>query len=432
MTQLERLKEAGPYRRWNVIPNITTLASYSFLTQTIELFECDSSQFAAALVSETIGKRKITILLAHEFRHWLDHIGTLWGQKMLVSSYDAHHARIRGSEADLWRVIAYYRSLRDSRFERYYTTRDIEDPPDGNRKWKYQFSAGARYDHTGRIDPTHPIAFTRFSWLDGSVACRVPFSVAALLEASAMYYEMRTEESFVPFLPAGSRQDAHIANQRKMLDATYQIDLAEYSVAVHAVANILELFDCPTAFHAVSILSALSLNIPDQLFDRINHPPQFSSWGDSRHHFLARRDRGYAFLALVRSAPPFDGRDVVGWIEETLKAAGMPNLGEVKQLARLEMQEIARSLSHGEFYIHAQSQLELGLDFFDKFGPLYEYEKVLPTLAKVPLPPIVLSDLTIVGNGSIVGWDESPFGEWLNQMCYLQAEEDESVDACGL
>ena len=167
--------ETGPYHRWNLVPNTTTAAAYSFTTQTIELSDVTKDDFAAALLGNLALQRKINVLLIHELRHWLDHISSLWGQQILRAGYNSLHARIANRADELWRVMMYRQRLRDSRFEEYYTTIENPSDPTGRGRWKYQFSAGARFDRSGRVDEQHPILFTRFRWSDDTICCRVPF-----------------------------------------------------------------------------------------------------------------------------------------------------------------------------------------------------------------------------------------------------------------
>jgi hypothetical protein len=92
-TTAETLKERGAFRRWNVVPNARNIASYSFATQVIELSDVDAEAFARGAAGSPAHVHNITRLLAHELRHWIDHIGSVWGQRLLRLGYDAIHAR---------------------------------------------------------------------------------------------------------------------------------------------------------------------------------------------------------------------------------------------------------------------------------------------------------------------------------------------------
>jgi hypothetical protein len=174
--------ESGPYTRWNVVPNLKSEALYSFTTQTVELSNIDSAVYTKALDGDVFATRKVTILLAHEVRHWIDHVGSVWGQTLLYKGYNALHARLANDPSELWRIMSFQQALRDARFNSYYTTIESHTPPDGVSRWQYQMSAGARFNHQGKISDDHPIVFTKFAWLDGTPACRVPISLISLLE----------------------------------------------------------------------------------------------------------------------------------------------------------------------------------------------------------------------------------------------------------
>src|ERR1039458_8512464 len=94
--------ESGPYTRWNVIPNIETVATYSFNTQTIELCDIGSEEYRKSLAGDIALQRKITVLLAHEIRHWLDHVGALLGQQVLCLGYKAINAPLLNRTRRRW------------------------------------------------------------------------------------------------------------------------------------------------------------------------------------------------------------------------------------------------------------------------------------------------------------------------------------------
>ena len=113
--------------------------------------------------------------------------------------------------------------------------------------WKYHLSAGARFDHVGKIDKDHPILFTRFSWTDDTPACRAPISVASLLEPGAVDFEYRAEHAFVYTLPKNERNPASERLQRRFLESVYDPGLVEYSVAVHGISNVVKAKSIPEA-----------------------------------------------------------------------------------------------------------------------------------------------------------------------------------------
>jgi len=427
--------ESGSYARWNVIPNTETVATYSFTTQTIELSEFDSKDFKQALSGVPAPLKKATVLLAHEFRHWLDHVGSLWGQEMLCLGYNALNSRLRNRPEELWRVVRFRQALRDNRFESYYTTIDSTAPNAGRKMWKYQMSAGARFDHFGRLSEDHPILFTRFTWEDDTPACRVPMSVAALLETAAMYFELRAEESFLSLLDAKERPAASEALQRKYLETMYDTELAEYSVAVHAVSNFVGPNNCPEAFELSSILASIALNLTSEHFNRLHVPDSFGVWGERNKGFLANLDRGYAFLVLAKAAPRSPIYSIDEWIEQTLTSAGLPDLKTIKTDAARTIEALAKDLVEGPLSAIRDRHRDAGLRIFAEHGPVFRFEDVFKKLGdrSIPVPPIVLGqDLSIATDGEIRDWDASPISGHIRSILTAYSQCSEFADACGI
>ena len=426
--------ESGSYGRWNVIPNVKTLATYSFTTQTIELSEFGSEEYKKALSGVPGLRKKATVLLAHEFRHWLDHIGSLWGQQMLCLGYNALNSRLRNKPEELWRIVRFRQALRDHRFEPYYTTIESTDPSDGRMHWKYQMSAGARFDHSGKMSEGNPILFTRFTWQDDTPACRVPMSVASLLETAAMFFELRAEENFLSLLDVQERPAASEALQRRYLEMMYDTELAEYSVAAHAVSNFVGPKNCPETLQLSSVLASIALNLTPEHFQRLRVPDSFRVWGKRNDSFLANMDRGYAFLALAKAAPrvPIHGLDE--WIEQTLASAGLPNLHTIKADAMRSIEILGEEFVEGPLSAIRDRHRDAGLKIFAEYGPVFKFEDVFQKLGdgSIPIPPIVLGqDWFIAADGDIREWDKSPVSGHIDSLLTAYNRCSEFAEACG-
>jgi hypothetical protein len=428
-------RETGPYHRWNVIPNRSVLASYSFTTQSIELSDIDSKMFQQALEGNVVLQRRISVLLAHEVRHWLDHIGSLWGQTSLCLGYNALHARHANNPYELWRVAASRHSGRDARFERYYSTVECTAPRNGVQHWKYMLSAVARFDHLGKIDENHPILFTRFSWTDDTSACRAPISVASLLETGAVDFEYQAEHAFLYALPAEDRNPASERLQRRFLESVYDPELVEYSVAVHGISNLVKTKSISESYELSSALASVVLNLTPEHFSKLRIPTAFEKWGARNEAFLKNADRGYAFLALAHHAPKAPVADVDNWLARTLDAAALPQLEQIKKDAREAMGQLRGDLLDGPFAAICNRHLDVGSALFEDHGPVFRFKEVFERLGCLdfPLPPILLGgDLTVAGNGVLEDWSVSPIYAQMDQMYSAYTACDEFLDACGV
>jgi hypothetical protein len=427
--------ESGSYVRWNVVPNTETVATYSFTTQTIELSEFGSEDYKLAISGVPGLQKKATVLLAHEFRHWLDHVGSLWGQEMLCLGYNALNSRLRNRTEEFWRIVRFRQALRDNRFEPYYTTIESTGPHPEPRRWKYQMSTGSRFDHSGRMSEQHPILFTRFNWEDDSLACRVPISVSSLLETAAMHFELRSEESFLTLLDPRERPVASEALQRKYLDMIYDPELAEYSVAVHAVSNFVGPKNCPDAFELSSILASIALNLTESHFKRLVVPNSFRAWGERNKAFVANMDRGYAFLVLAKAAPRAPVQNIDDWVQQTLTSAGLPLLDVIKNDAIRAIEALSKDLVDGPLSSILDRHRGSGLNILAEHGPIFRFEDIFRKLVArtIPVPPIVLGqDFSIAADGEILDWDVSPIGQRIKTILSAYDQCTEFADACSI
>jgi hypothetical protein len=423
--------ETHSSRRWNHFPN-SVVARYFQLRTAIELSEIDSKTFMLASGSNDLAiKRKVLPVLMHELRHWFDHIGSVWGQKDLMLALDALQARMSNDPNQLWKINQYLRAAQQDRYEDYYSIiENPQPPPNYNKLWKWQLSCGARFDRDGRLDESLPILFTRFAWPDDSPACRVPFSVASLLEASAMSTEWTTEAALIMMMgkPASDTQGQVLA--AKSLDYLYDPTVAEYSVAAHLVANRFKLSDPLTAFKFASYLSSVCLNLLDEHFGLLKIPDSFHPWSQRIQAFIKRRDRGFAYAVLAHHAPSPDQMKDMEWINNTLTKSGLPPLPVLQELAIKRMKKVREEAAIGPLRSHRLYLLDLGVKFVEKVG-------IIPFVADfdisaVPLPPVVLSDMTVAYQGQIEPWDNSPVSQWLDQVTKLESALTEFVDACGV
>ena len=98
----------------------------------------------------------------HEFTHWADLVGTIWGRGHLRRIYDClrllDEVETSGREHDFHRFVDLYDEERRLMLPEYYTTIDEHGAPhDHLRRWGIQFSAGREFDSMGRVDDGKPI-----------------------------------------------------------------------------------------------------------------------------------------------------------------------------------------------------------------------------------------------------------------------------------
>lgn len=421
--------------QWRLFPATKTNAYYESLGQYIELSEVDSVQLQRAM-NERNPRQALPVLpvLFHEARHWIDHIGTLWGARRLVLAFNAIHAREENDPNDFWRIVNYRRLVNRDGFARYYTTIEGPDPPAGvERKWAYQVTCGLRFDETGRLSGQSPILFTQYAWPNGTTACRVPFSVASLLETNAMYFETELETALAHELDPVEREIEFRMIRERRLPELYCPELGKYSTAVHLVANRMKLPVASSAYPLASALASLCLNLPEHMFDRLAIPDEFEKWGERNLAAIRCRDRGYAYLLLATHARQENINAPLEWVRATADRAGLPSLEQIRATDAEERESIRRDAVAGPHRDRFNTLFEIGTQMFETFGVIPMLRDVMDSLAQIGLPPVFCNDLTWHFLGARTALhDERAIKRWVDKCYQYQTQFDEFMDACGL
>ena len=433
---LREHRSARELKCWNAFPNISAKAAYFGLSQHIELYDIDAPTMEAAFKADDV-MRKLSVFptILHEVRHWLDHLCTLWGQQSLVATFNAMHSRLADDESQFWHIIEYRRATQRDRFESYFTTINDRTPPTtGNLIWKRAFSCGFGFDEHGRLNERRPIVFTRFQWEDERLACRVPFSVASLLESNAVNYDIQMEQSLLSALPPGVQSVETLERDREHFRRLYDPELAVYSVAAHLVAIQFGLTDMTRTYMLTSYLASLSLNLPDLWFSRLKIPNDFEPWGTRTKTLIDARDRGFAFLVLTTNAPPLRlEQPLKHWLDAVLEASNLPSMAQLEIDALDQMHQIGASALAGIRGSILEDMLATGRHLFTQLGPTLPLEGFLTKFPTLELPPFILSDLNMAFPGRQTGKRNPAMVEgWIIETQQLQRRFEEFAAACGI
>lgn len=401
---------------WRSFPNTTLAGKYEFLTQTVS---ADSVEMKHVLELEKNPLnpellRKTYSVFIHELTHWLDHTSTLWGQSNLITIFNAIHAFENQSESDLWRVPKLFSEIGKIHFADYY---HLQGPaaslPWDRKPWQYQFSCGLQYGSDGRPCKDRPIFFTLFENYKGTLISRVPLSVASLLETNAIAAEFMLERLLiVPAMKKHMSEDEFLIESHllsaKFNENLYNPNLTVYSVATHCLANHLGIDEIFTAYELSSALATLCLNLPNQVFDNLQIPIDIQEQlGERALHLITQRDRGFAFYLLSRYGSNINYSNLPDWLEATIRAAGLPTITKLKELATQEMLDLKQHILKGPELIELSVLLELGKENFQKKEIYGNHDLCIRTLClgdrSLRLPPILLGDSAI--------WDVEVTGE---------------------
>jgi hypothetical protein len=331
-------------------------------------------------------------------------VGTLWGQRLLVDYFNAIHARLGDDPEQFYLIKSYKDKAATTGFDDYYTTVHPGASSGGVGTWSQRMTIGKRFTHTGHPSPDLRIMFVRFSTIDGLEVARCPLSVAALLEAGAVYEETNAAKRLAFEMknsgrPLSAPESAEI---RKNLDLFYEPKLMKYSAAAHLVARETGRLNSIDALSIAATISALSLNLPSEYYSKLSFVEgRFAEEPNSDEAKRARADYellkaekypAVAFRTLLYYLAPGFRTDLT-LPERLLSNAGLPSLVEIEQACRDEMRMLPDNLHGGEFFEYATKLLSLGGEIFEERGVLGLELSPLDALRNQRLlPPIFLAD----------------------------------------
>lgn len=328
---------------WPLIAATRSNAHYDPERQRIVL-RWNSGRLRGALqLDPDYAPHEVLPVLLHEFRHWLDHSTSLWGQRRISLMLGALAARASNNVDEFPRIVAYDRAARrDLRADYYTTTNQAEGEPADDWRWLATPSLGFEFDSTGEQDKTAPIPFMRFEWPDETFACRVPMTTTALLEATAVHTEIETERWCIDHLPEERRATALDEMESKWFRKLYTPELGVYSAAVHWAANRLRLSTASEAYRKAAAVASVVLNLPESRFRDLTVPRKFSPWKDGNEHAKGRLELGYAYLLILSYADEtLDALQGADWLDVLLNAAGLPNREDLTNEALAEAQSLS-------------------------------------------------------------------------------------------
>jgi len=403
---------------WRGFPNTTLDGHYDFLTQVVVADSIESKHLLEWQNNpKNIGlARKILRVFVHETTHWLDHIGTLWGQKNLISIYNAYNAWLKQDEDEFWRIINLFTEVSQNCFADYY----LFDGPAiekgwEKRPWRYQFSCGLQFGINGKVRADRPFMTTRFNSFDGAFIKRVPMSTVSLLETIATAAEMRLEISLLFPLLREEMGEENILVESKIFEEyfvkrIYDPNLTAYSVSTHCLANFSNMHDISLAYLLSSALASLCLNLPSKVFSKLEIPSDFIELQDPSVQEVMydrmvkmreNQDRSFAFFTLSQKAikvdSPEDGSfEEHKWLNDLVTIAGLPTLEELKSMAVQEMEELNQEIIDGPLSSRLEKILEAGRFNFSKRNIYGNHKPCIMSFFSQSqdflVPPILLGD----------------------------------------
>lgn len=432
-------------KSWQPFFNTCVQAAYHFDLLLVTLDQIDGPILKALGNQVPAARNKVLPLVVHEYTHWMDHVGSLWGRRLLTTYFQAKVAREKNDPNNFTWMVEAKKAILRCTSKRYYFTlgpANIIGPP-----WAWSLSLGCRFDRAGRLDPSDPIPFIVFGIGDTegeNRMVRMPISPAALCEVRAMAAECAwvTEEEAT--LGPENTPASKLRWLEEYANTIYAPNMLIYSTALHLLANHCNCDDFSVVLPSASALAWIALNFPPSLVNDLRIPPQWTShWRppsgtlDRITPLLKACDPGFIYTLLCTYARSPIGMKVENWLEETLVAAMGKSLEAFQQEWQIELAKSTREQTSSLEDANFHSWMDLGSKWARTLGVIGSSRPLLERLKRddgLPLPEALTSDFE--------GWsptgDGFRTGDGLN--CWDRCQEfervrdkiDEFLEICGL
>ncbi len=424
--------------KWHPFYNLKTLASYHFDLVTVALDSVEDLQLNALKHGATPARNSVLPLAAHEYTHWLDHVGSLWGRRLLATYFRAVVARESQDLRQFPNIVDARRQMALATSHSYFR---MQGGGSGARPpWKWSISTGLRFDSLGRQSEDHPLMMVRFSVpsdatddSDRDLIERMPVSAASLAELRAMNAEglwiAREAQNLGEKTPADpKRWLAEFQSQ------VYDPRMLVYTVALHMAANQWKVSLISDALPQAAALAGLALNFPRTLVDRLVTPDQWRArWGGRVQALAAQRDPGFIYAALLSAAPKTDAISDA-WIDAVLQSALRTTFDEYRNAVVAEAAE--QTTSSGGFDPRLSAWLTAGEEWSNALGPvampnlLFE---VFDGMKQMPMADSLTADFTIWNPSIPVNTGDDTLG-WarIELMEHIRDKIEEFVEVCGV
>lgn len=403
------------------MPNYSVNGSYCFFSQCIQLDALSASDVREMLdmpidSEESINAAlKVSPLLNHEVKHWYDAHTTLWGLELLSSIYarrcDLNEAEKSGISTELSHFNLQMK-LKDSidliKFPDYYST--LGKAYDATRPWAFSPSFGTLFSKDGSPS-NRSICFTRFNDAKGNLIARVPFSLCALLEASAVSQEINTKVALINAIPNPvSKALARTALEQNTLEELYDENLVEYSVVAHKVANSFGLRDAIEAYIISAKLVRFTLNLPFDFIQKLAPPKllskQFEVFYEPYQNAINFNDYGAVFSLLVDSLVcNFHDKGIAiseKNVEDLIKTLFNENLGikvsEIDEAVRNQISQLHDKEKYGDATDYLNNSFSKGIELYEKLGL---FGDAYIDFANTHLPDLILGDYTYLSASDV-------------------------------
>ena len=372
-----------------ILPEIHALGTLNPHTLIMELPDTTKLHLQSSLEGK-VASRDVEIY-AHEHRHWLDLIATVWGQDYLDLVFEANDAVLTadpGRQESIYPpALRLFDADRAILFPSYYKY-VVEDAAVGSPddRWSMSFSTGARILPDGTPNEGDPILFVRFDAKSGHVA-RQPVTVGSLFELRALAAEVGAFRRWLSQQPADERIVAVSLRNDDLLGMVYDPQFTTYSVAAHIIGRALGGSEILSAMTAGDKIADVVLNLTRGAFKNLTPTHAMRAPNRERERgFRARANRGHAFAAIAFSLQGTSADELnAEALEKALHQVRLPRLQKIYGDAQAALERKLRSkLRNPDLQRIRRKIAEIGkaifnVPDFDAAGPMFVFHKMLPS-----------------------------------------------------
>lgn len=365
--------------------------------------------------------KPISIYL-HEFRHWIDHIGTLWGQRFLIEGYRRYSDILqnRTRVIDIKNPFQIHRILREKSLDKLFEKQKIKE---NSKIWSMK----------AEIEFIDGVVFWVVNFNDsvGKKIYKSPITFMSLWEANAINEEIQY------YLYASRLKNSEEENymedlrlQRKYFELAYNSELIEYSIATHLPAGILEVPHSFKAYYISSSISTLLLNLPYKYYEIIAKNNKFKASHRFHYYLSINKDFGYLYWLLLHNYKEKRKIKDKFSFEEFLSVSYLPNQEQIEREVLEEMKLNKKALEERSIFTKKlEENINNGISIFKQRGldgrkkPLIEFvldNKIRPPLIFNDGEPWDSKEFDSLRSMDI---DKMNFKEWIDFIGYIRLKD---------
>lgn len=428
---------------FNIFPNTKTIAYYDTFSQFINLSSFNLKDFQEAKKKANTEERIYQLsIFRHELAHWIDHISTLWGNNNLLQLFNSINARATNSLNDFWRIKMFADYSKSDTYFDYFTEQYSQIDGSTKDRWKFNITAGNKFQANGSIDTKRPILFVRFKSAKEENIARVPITIASILEVIATREEFKTKFSSLGLVEdIAAKTILQKQYEDELFGLIYNSNLTLYSVVSHLTANLNNQTDIIWTLETASSIGTVVLNLPNEDIKRmIPNKTGIIGVDEKVSYFISSGDKGFSFYNLQLNLIKEKGEGNYS-TEDLLSSSGLEDVKTMEEKIINKMKQNINELIPGPFYNLAKKTMESGIEIFKLRGIDGKRGNMEANLVQAAIKPkIMFGDTFCDDSGFDINFvieklrnnEELDYCEFYLIFEFYKDKLDEFIKVCGI